>query len=156
VKILQFLQIFLFFDIFFVCAIPTPTMAEQRETAADIQADLATASPATSPQPSTEGSIQYVDVSTKSGVKDIQPFRVDRRDPSSLEDWLYDFENELSVRDIPPQKWVQILKSKLPRAEVVNAKMLHSYEALRDAILKRWGPPDPWGAMLVRLYNYAP
>ena len=73
----------------------------ERETAADIYADQASTVPATSPQPTMENTIQYVDVSTKSGVKDIQPFRVDRRNPASLEDWMYDFENELSVRDIP-------------------------------------------------------
>ena len=81
----------------------------------------------------------------------------DRRKPSTLEDWLYDFEQQLKNRAIQRSKWGLALKCKMPGLDLgPEDSQTTDYDELRDNILKQYGPEDPWGVMLTRLFGYQP
>ena len=85
-------------------------MAAEHEFDADIFAEEATRPPA-HPKTSRENNattahiaesvtsaianLKLVDALTKLHVEDIQPFFVDRRKETSLEDWMWDLERQL-------------------------------------------------------------
>ena len=67
----------------------------ERETVTDIIANTVTTTSSAAPSAATDCMIQVVEITAKIRVKDIEPFQVDRRNPNSLEDYMYDFENQL-------------------------------------------------------------
>ena len=78
----------------------------------------------------TEKSVQYIDVTIKIGIKDIEPFYVDRCRPTSLENWIFNLECKLQIRVIPTVKWATILRAKFLGAEVMMEHIPTSYEGL--------------------------
>ena len=131
-------------------------MSSERETMEDVRADDASCPVVEAEASSSKKDIQYVDVGRKMEVGDIFAFQIGTRKSDDLEDWMFDFERQLRSREVRPEKWSSALKLKIEDHVLEPEEMTGTYEELRDRILERHGPEDPWHTIVQRFYKYQP
>ena len=100
--------------------------------------------------------LRIIDIIHKMGIEDIQPFPIDTRNHESLEDWIYDLEEQLEQKAIQRSKWPLALRCKIRGMSIKRESLEEDYDTLRDKVLEAHGPKNPWMMMLTRLFEYQP
>ena len=134
-------------------------VAEQlpRETEADIFADQATIMTSSIAEGTHNKQMCVVDVMHKLRLDNIQPFYVTSRDQDTLDDWMYDLEYQLKQKGIEKSKWALVLRCKVPDLDLsLEGGVRKSFKAMRNYILREYGPDDPWSVILTRIMAYQP
>ena len=137
---------------------PADKMAEQREFQHEATSENFAA--AAQPQPAAtqdNNNIHYVDGPR---IDELKPFVVRPACQEIFEDWVMDFEHTLRAKDVEPKRWLRAFRAKVigVRAELLELPTGQeaTYEAYRDAVLDKYGSPDPWTTMIERVMMYNP
>ena len=130
-------------------------ISAERETDVDVAADDASP-PRTEAAPPNANLLQYLDDNAKLHIEDVEPFHLSNTEPDKLEDWMHDFEHQLITRDVPKNKFTYALTQKLVGIHMPPEQLSGTFAEVRDRILRKYGPEDPWGSLLTRMYRYQP